>query len=427
MPAPSPTLFVDLIPVCERLLERKVEEYNKKYCIVYEGAVHAEDIVDDLGDFIIDNISILISLQKYALLLEHYQWLTMLFMSYLPRIYGEGSPKIILLRQRFKKIFDEKISVLVCPRRWGKTSTTSYFIATCLFSIRKEIWVVLSARMDCTTMALQNIRTQIILLCTHYGFPFYYLIDSVHELLFLNYYGHCHVQEHGMTNLKASKLQALYDANIELFSRIRVLSATAEGVRGPEGSVYNDEFLFEKGEAQVAIVPLVTQGNYIMINTCTRNENDENMQLENILSSRTSEGKKIVNDLVWSKICPKCRDDGATVCKHPIPKPPWINTQSEAIELYMKTIPTKNNASVELENEAQNNQIAPFHEGELPDYDDPAWIYPHAKMHALECIVVATDPSGGGNSEQNSKFVTIIMGVTYRGVIIVSFFFIFSM
>jgi len=416
-------MFVDLVPTCERLLAKKIEEYNKRFGIVYEDDGERADI-DDLGDFILENINILISRQKYALLLEHYQWLTMLFMSYLPRIYGENSPKIVLLRQRFKKIFDQKINVLVCPRRWAKTTTSSYFISSCLFSIRKEIWVILAARLIIAKAALRTIRTMLVSLCNHYGFIFYYLIDSVQELLFLNYYGQLYIRSQGMTEMSPSKLQRLYESDVTLFSNIKVLSATAEGVRGPEGSVYNDEFLFENPEAQVAIVPLVTQGNYIMVNTCTRNEDDDNSQLENILMSRTSEGKAIVNSLVWTKICPKCRDDGKKECRHPIPKPPWINTQSEAIELYMKTIPTTNDASVELENEASNKEIAPFHEGELPEFDDPNWVYPHAKLLAsnLECIVVSTDPNGAAETEHNSHFITTIIGITVRGVYVVSFF-----
>lgn len=413
--------FVNLIPVCERILAKKIEEYSKRFNIAYEGAAERAEI-DDLGEFVLENINILIARQKYALLLEHYQWLTMLFMSYLPHIYGEGDPRIVLLRERFRKIFDQKINVLVCPRRWAKTTTSSYFIASCLFSIRREIWVTLAARLGIAKAALKTVRRMLVTLCNHYGFTFYYLIDSVQELLFLNYYGHQHLRAHGLTEITPSKLQRLYESDITLFSSIKVLSATAEGVRGPEGSVYNDEFLFENGEAQVAIVPLVTQGSYIMVNTCTRNESDENSQLENILASRTSDGKSIVNSLVWTKICPKCRDDGKATCKHPIPKPPWISTESEAIELYMKTIPTDNDASVELENEAQSREVTPFQEGELPEFDDPTWVYPHVKLLSLEFIVVSTDPNGAAESEHNSHFITTAIGVTFRGVYVVSFF-----
>lgn len=421
--------FVDLVPSTTRIVEELIAEFNEKHHIAYESSDNEEHAEMDMGKFLIDNINIIISMQKYTLMLEHMQWLTMLIMSYLPRIYGEGHPKVIQMQQALKQIYDNKINILVCPRRWAKTHTTCMFKAMCGFSLKGEpkckgeVWVITAPNVPCSCAALSVVKKLISQIHAHYKLDLITKNDSIKEFIFLNYHGHMYLRENNITDMRPSRVDRLYALHPEFFAKFNVLAATVEGVRGPEGSSYNDEYLYEDPEAQAAIVPLVRQGNYIMINTCTRNEYDESSQLENSLAKRTSDGRPIVNSLVWSRICPKCRGEGKTECKDPMPQPPWINAESEAIKLYMETIPTKNNrAGTELDNETASREVEPFFKNELPEFDDPTWLYPTNKMHQLEWILVSTDPAGGGNeSTKNSKFISMFIGITYRNEMIVSF------
>lgn len=418
-------VFVDLLPSTDKIIAQLVETYNKKFNISYESEEEETAQEQDLGDFLISIINIAIATQTFSLMLEHMQWLTMLFMSYLPKIYGDNNPRIMQLYQMMKQIYDQKINVLVCPRRWGKTNTTSLFIASCLFALPGEIWVITAANLTCGRTALSTIKKILHKIHDQFGYDFIYKNDSQKELIVLNWHGHKYLRENNISEMRESMIIKLHSHHPEFFAQINVYAATPEGVRGPQGSTYNDEFLYEDPEAQAAIVPLVRQGNYIMINTCTRNEYDESAQLENLLNKRTSDGRPIINNLVWARICPWCRERNLTECKHPMPQPPWINAESESIKLYMETIPTKGNtAGVEMENETVNREMEPFFKGELADYDNSVWVYPDDKMRRtpLEWILVCTDPAGGGNqSEKNSKFVTMFIGINARGDMIVSF------
>ncbi len=426
-----PFLINNLLPSCEQLLRAECAAFEKAHGIRRRSAlVSASDL--DLGEFLQANMHIVIRGQQRALLATHLQWLSMLFLTYLPGIYGRNDSRILLWRQRFRVTYNSPINQLVCGRRYGKTETTSIFVAACLVSLRNEHWILMSASQYCSEVNLSAVKGKVARLLGALGFP--KLIahkDSAEALIFLNYHGLMALRSEGydVASLPEHVIHETYLSRPTLFSSAAAIAPTDKASRGRKGSVWIDENLYVPDDAQSAVAPLISEGDRVMVLTCSTKENDESRKLEAICTRRVGDGELAINTLIWSKRCAACeelarKNAGSTVvCRHPKPKPSWLAEDVSYVRAFIDIVSMSDNAAAaEMDNESNTNEVPEFAPGDLPPHDSTAWIYPHRSMPLLQWIVISTDPSGGRNGITCSKFVTFFLGVSAAHDVIVSAF-----
>lgn len=420
-------LINNLLPSCEKMLRAEIESFEAKHGIRRKSAVTRLEVMD-AGEFLDVNVRILIRGQGRALLATHLKWLSILFITYLPGIYGRGDSRILLWREKYRVTYNSPISQLVCGRRYGKTETMSIFVAGCLVSLRGENWILMSASGFCSETNLAVVKAKVARLLKHYNMPLLVKKNTVDTLIFVNYHGITALRNDGYgDHVPESTINDLYLSHPQYFSAAAAIAPTDKASRGQKGNVWIDENLFVPDEAQTAVAPLITEGDRIMAMTCSKNEHDKSRKLEQILTKKVENGDPTVNALVWSKKCAKCEPNlSITSCPCPKPKPSWLAEDVSFVRSFLEIVSPEGGAGAELDNEsALSNEIPEFTADDLLTYDHPQWIYPNHRMPHLQWIVVATDPSGGKHGTNCSKFVTFLLGVTATHDVIVSFFLFF--
>lgn len=417
----------NLLPSCERMLRAEREEFETKYGVRRKSAVSRIGIIDN-GEFLQTNIRILIRKQKKALLATHLQWLSMLFITQLPGIYGRGDTRILLWREKFRLSYCSNINQVVGGRRSGKTETSTLHVASSLVSLKAESWIIMSASGLSSEANLALVKGKVQSLLDHYSLPLLAKSDTVDTFIFLNYHGIMELREKGYDDhISEATLKSIHLSTPEYFSSAYAIAPTDKASRGKKGNVWIDENLFVPNEAQTAVAPLITEGDRIMMLTCSKNEHDKSRKLDLILTKLTLNGERTVNSMVWDKKCAACMPNEAIEsCGHPKPKASWLAEDNSFVRSFLEIVAPEGTAGAELDNESSgSNEIPEFTKDELLTYDHTQWVYPDRLMPRLQWIVISTDPSGGKgkNRPKNSKFVTFFLGVTATHDIIVSFFF----
>lgn len=413
----------NLLPSCERMLRAERDAFEAKYGIRRKSAVSRIGIMDN-GEFLQINIRILIQKQKKALLATHLQWLSMLFITHLPGIYGRGDSRILLWREKFRLTYNSPISQVVGGRRSGKTETSSIHVASSSVSLKSESWIIMSASGLSSEKNLALVKSKIRSLLEYYKMPLLTRTDTVETLIFVNYHGILYLREQGYgDHVSESVIKELHLSLPEYFSSLDAIAPTDKASRGRKGNVWIDENLFVPDEAQTAVAPLITEGDRIMMLTCSKNEHDKSRKLDLILTKLVANGDRTVNSMVWDKKCGACMPNMAIEsCDHPKPKASWLAEDTSFVRSFLEIVAPEGVAGAELDNESSgSNEVPEFSKNELLTYDHSQWIYPHRMMPQLQWIVVSTDPSGGKKGVKNSKFVTFFLGVTATHDIIVSF------
>ncbi len=319
-PCPNDSIEIFLESEISLLKQKKEKEdhavreiYSKDSAISLASVSNTLNLAllnDIKGDDTLADLRYAISLETR---LERHQhtFIEVFIQANLQNIYGSdfaANEARIKLHNNIQELYP--LALICCPRRWGKTFSTAWFVACTLLCTKNAKVVVFSPAQRQSMLFTKAVKLGLDLLVQYgqsAGFKFQYVLDNKEELEIINHKGdHC-----WMWALPAKE------------DTTRGLSPTL--IICEEAAAMPERFF------GTVVVPMVTVEKVAMIAISTIQETEN--YYSRLMDLKTDDGREAISVNKFFSVCNKCRENGkAKECTHKAgDSPSWITDQRKKL------------------------------------------------------------------------------------------------
>lgn len=172
---------------------------------------------------LVENVRLIVEEQDHPMMMEHYDWLNSLVAGALKQLYGLDRATIveILWENNITQEFD--IHLWVCPRRFGKTFTSTVFLAAFAALLHNEAINIVAQSLTHAQLAIMTLRMHLETLFRVRRMPFVILKEDAEKgFSFLNFDG---VDKYG-TRLTENERKSLPTKDPKACSVVNLMTTT---------------------------------------------------------------------------------------------------------------------------------------------------------------------------------------------------------